>query len=195
MQDLLNIVERDGKMKKKASGLVIIILMLCIFAVAVNAVIGGWVSYNINRYVNLTMTNDILPKLEELGEYEDIDFKFYRDNMLIFMSDTYMLKVSYDDENYKKEKELINNNYIYQTETMIDVVDENIYKKEPSFELDTFNMKMLSNDEYHLDYPKELVFIGASDEKKMIAYVYYSNWDLDYIDITFKEFLKRDCGW
>lgn len=182
-------------MKKKASRLVTIISMLCIFVVAVNAVIGGWVSYNINRYVNLTMTNDILPKLEELGEYEDVDFKFYRDNMLIFQSDTYILKVSYDDENYEKEKELIDNNYIYQTETLIDVVDENTYKKEPSFMLDTFNMKMLSQAEYRLDYPKELVFIGKSDEKKTISYVYYLNWDLDYIDIPFEEFLKRDCGW
>ena len=190
-----NDVERGGKMKKKASRLVTIISMLCIFVVAVNAVIGGWVSYNINRYVNLTMTNDILPKLEELGEYEDVDFKFYRDNMLIFQSDTYILKVSYDDENYEKEKELIDNNYIYQTETLIDVVDENTYKKEPSFMLDTFNMKMLSQAEYRLDYPKELVFIGKSDEKKTISYVYYLNWDLDYIDIPFEEFLKRDCGW
>ena len=190
-----NDVERGGKMKKKASMLVTIISMLCIFVVAVNAVIGGWVSYNINRYVNLTMTNDILPKLEELGEYEDVDFKFYRDNMLIFQSDTYILKVSYDDENYEKEKELIDNNYIYQTETLIDVVDENTYKKEPSFMLDTFNMKMLSQAEYRLDYPKEIVFIGKSDEKKTISYVYYLNWDLDYIDIPFEEFLKRDCGW
>ena len=182
-------------MKKKVSRLVIIISMLCIFAVAVNAVIGGWVSYNINRYINLTMSNNILPKLEELGEYEDVDFKFYRNNMLIFKSDAYILKVSYDEDDYYEQKEKLNKHYIYQTE---DVSDSGIgitYLKEPSFEIDTFQMNMLSNQEYGMIYPKEIIFIGTSDEKKMISYVYYFDDDLDYIDRPFKKFLKSDCGW
>ena len=182
-------------MEKKISRFVVIIAVICVFVVAINAVIGGWVSYNINRYINLTMTNNILPKLEEIGEYKDVDFKFYRNNMLIFQSDAYILKVSYDEDNYNKQKEKLSQKYIYQTE---DVADKGIgitYLKEPSFIIDTFQMNMLSNQEYGMIYPKELVFIGASDEKKMISYVYYFDDDLDYIDKPFKDFLKSDCGW
>ncbi len=182
-------------MKRKVLKAVAIILMLCVFAVVVNAVIGGWVSHDMNRYRNLTMTNDVLPKLEELGEYEDIEFKFYRNNMLFFRSDAYILKVSYDEDDYQEQKENLRKQYIYQTE---DVSDSGIgitYLIEPSFEIDTFQMKMLSNQEYDMIYPKELIFIGASDEKKMISYVYYFDDDLDYIGSSFEIFLKRECGW
>ena len=141
------------------------------------------------------MSKNILPKIEELGEYKDIDFKFYRKNMLIFKSDAYILKVSYDEDDYNKQKDKLSKHYIYQTENVSDSRTGITYLIEPSFIIDTFQMNMLSNQEYGMIYPKELVFIGASNEKKMISYVYYLDDDLDYIDRSFKEFLKSDCGW
>lgn len=182
-------------MKKKVYRLVIITTLLCIFVIAVNACIGGWVSYNINRYVSLTKENHILPKLDELGKYEEANFKFYRNNMLIFKSDAYILKVSYDEEHYTKQKDLLSEKYIYQTEPISDGYDGITFLNEPSFVIDTFEMNLLSNQEYGMIYPHELIFIGASDEKKTITYVYYFNQDLDYIDRPFKDFLKSDCGW
>lgn len=180
---------------KKSFKIVVIIVILFVFVTVINAMVGGWVSYNINRYIDIAETKVILPNIEELGEYEDIDFKFYRNNMLIFKSDAYILKTSYNDENYEKEKERITKNYSYQTESVRDIVDKNTYEKEPYFIIDTFNMKMLSLLEYDLEYPEELIFIGTSDENKSIAYVYYYNQDLDYIDNSFERFLKEDCGW
>ena len=162
---------------------------------AINALIGEWVSYNIKYYTELTQTNTILPKIDEVGEYENYYFKYYHNDMLIFESDAYILKIAYDADNYEKEKERINQKYVYQSKPVADTVETITYVKEPSFTIDTFNMKMLSSIEYKLNYPKELVFIGTSDEKNMITYVYFLDHDLDYIDCSFEEFLREKCGW
>ena len=63
------------------------------------------------------------------------------------------------------------------------------------FELDGFEFQMLSLSEYGLYYPKEMVFIGVSEEDNAIAYVYYYDFDLDYISQSFPDFLIEECGW
>lgn len=105
--------------------------------------IGEWVSYNIKYYTELTQTNTILPKIDEVGEYENYYFKYYHNDMLIFESDAYILKIAYDADNYEKEKERINQKYVYQSKPVADTVETITYVKEPSFTIDTFNMKML----------------------------------------------------
>ena len=93
-------------MKKKTTIAIVIVLVLCstIF-VAHYFFIGSWSSSNINRYIEVTKCITALPKMEDLGSYSDIEFKYYRKNMLMFFSDAYTLKVSYDNENYQKEKD------------------------------------------------------------------------------------------
>lgn len=91
----------------------------------------------------------------------------------------------------KKKKSSINQKYVYQSKPVADTVETITYVKEPSFTIDTFNMKMLSSIEYKLNYPKELVFIGTSDEKNMITYVYFLDHDLDYIDCSLRNFYEK----
>ena len=194
----LNNVERCEKMKKKifkAISVVGVLLVLCsaIFIVH-HFFIGSWSNNNINRYIELTEYRRV-PKIDELGKYNDIEFKYYRKNMLMFFSDAYILKVSYDAENYQKEKEDFLKNYVYETENLIDYYGDGC-SNEPNFEMDTYSFKVLSSREYGLQsYPHDIVFIGTSDEKHEIAIVYYFNSDLDYIDSSFPEFIKEECGW
>ena len=68
-------------------------------------------------------------------------------------------------------------------------------EKEPHFQYDGFEFNVLDVNEYDLMYPKKLVFVGCSDEKQEISYVYYYNFDLDVINTSFGEFLKEECGW
>ena len=63
------------------------------------------------------------------------------------------------------------------------------------FQYDSFAFNVLDVNKYDLTYPKKLVFVGFSDKKQEIAYVYYYNFDLDFIDTSFGEFLKEECGW
>ena len=54
---------------------------------------------------------------------------------------------------------------------------------------------MLSLEAYDLYYPKELVFVGVSQSRNEIAFIYFYDFDLDYIDRSFADFLIEDCGW
>ena len=156
---------------------------------------GNWSNNDLDRYIELTESSEKpLPKLDALGAFQDVQFKYYRKNMLIFFSDAYTLRLAYDEANYQREKEKLLQTYVYQTET---ISDREGYDKEPFFELNPFSFRMLSLAEYRdeLLYPKEMVFVGFSDETQEIAIVFYDDFDLDYIDTSFPEFLKQECGW
>ncbi len=143
--------------------------------------------------VELTELKTILPMIEDLGSYTDIEFRHYQKNMFIFSSDAYTLKVTYDAENYQNEKENFSKKYVYEKDKLSDYGG---YNKDPDFEMDTYSFKMLSYDNYKLQaYPHEMVFVGVSDERQEIAVVYYSDSDLDIIDSSFPEFLISECGW
>lgn len=178
-------------MKKKIVISVVSLILLCAAAFVINALIGGWTSYDINKYAELVSEQNALPKLDELGKYDSIYFKYYHNNMLIFESDAYVLKLSYDDDNYQKEKNKLSQKYIYQTEPLSYIGNT----KEPTFQTDSFDFKVLDVNKYDLFYPKELIFIGTSDKSKQIAYVYFYDFDIDSINVTFEEFLKEECGW
>ena len=148
------------------------------------------VSYDIEKWKNLENKYSFLPSVDELGKYTDLNFKFFHKDMLMFESDAYVLKVTYGDEVFDRQKDYINNNYVMQEK-----VYENRTEREASFTLDGFYFRMLSQNEYKLYYPKTIAFIGVSEESNEIAYVFYGDVDLDYIGSSFPDFLIEDCGW
>ena len=110
----------------------------------------------------------------------------------MFYSDAYTLKVSYDEAAYKEEKERLAEKYEYQEEQLRYLSDDP--PKDPEFQVDTFDFKVLSTKEYDLNYPKKLIFIGTSDEKKEIAYIYFLDYELDSAD-SLEYILRSFCGW
>ncbi len=192
-----NYVDNDEKTRKevrkaKRNIISVFLLMFVICPLVILWILfGNSVSYNIEKYNDIVESVDVLPELDELGNYDDLYFKHFHDRMLFWLSDAYTLKVSYDNQNYNKEKELLSQKFIYQTDTLKYIENE----KEPHFQYDGFEFNVLDVNEYDLMYPKKLVFVGFSDKKQEIAYVYYYNFDLDSINTSFGEFLKGECGW
>ena len=57
-------------------------------------------------------------------------------------------------------------------------------------------MRILSWDKHSVrEYPHDFIFVGTSDMEQSICYIYYLDTDLDYIDTSFEEFLRKECGW
>ncbi len=181
-------------MKKKILFGIVILAILCSVVFGAHYFLFDSLSSNdINKYEKLTEDKTVLPKIEDLGSYNDIEFKYYHKNMLIFSSDAYILKASYDKENYQKEKEEFSENYVYEEEMLTDYRG---YSQDPNFEMDKYSFKMLSYDEYGLQpYPHDMIFIGMSDESQEVAVIYYSDTDLDCVDSSFSDFLRSECGW
>jgi len=184
---------------KKKRPLKIIAVLLVIIAVLSASgyflfVTKGKVSYDIFRWNKLQMQLECLPSVEDMGGYEDLEFKHYNKKYgLIFESDAYILKASYSEEEYEEQKSVLSEKYLFSEKVgmLINPEDE----KEASFTLDTFDFKILSEREYGLYYPQNIVFVGTSDDKNEIVFIYYSDSDLDYISETFQEFLVDNCGW
>lgn len=184
---------------KKAGAVVIIVVptVLLVMLVAgffVHKALGNYekVSYDISLYTQLAEEEDVLPKAEELGRYKDLNFKHFHKNMFIYASDAYILKVKYNNDEYKTEKQRVLNNYLFQSQIPINYDEA---EKAAEFKIESFDFKILSIDEYNLCYPKKLVFVGVSDKTNEIAYVFYNDEELDYIGTGFEEFFKENCGW
>lgn len=184
--------------KKKRPLKIIAVLLVIIAMLSASGyflfVTKGKVSYDIFRWNRLQMSLECLPSVDDMGDYEDLEFKHYNEKFGVFFeSDAYTLKGSYSEEEYEKQKAIIGEKYLFSER--VGVVLNPDDEKEASFTLDSFDFKILSEREYGLYYPQNIVFVGTSDDKNEIVFIYYSDSDLDYISETFQEFLVDNCGW
>ena len=151
------------------------------------------VSYDIQDYVRVSDRFSQAPALDDLGEYSELSFKHLHREQYIFQSDAYILRAKYDEENFLNQQKQIADVFSFE-ETVTDY-GEQTRKLTPQFRLDTFDFKLISLDIYDGFYPKCMIFLGASEEANEIAYVFFYDIDLDYIDGSFEEFLITECGW
>ncbi len=140
------------------------------------------VSEDIKIYNELVKTVDFLPKVGELNNYKEISFK-YTGNEGLFSSYSYILKLSYSENDFKTEKIRVGENYYFD-----EVFSDKI-------KVDTFNIRVLDLEKYQLDYPKYLAFVGVSESTNEIVYVYYEDQDLDTITGSWEDFLIDNCNW
>ena len=140
------------------------------------------VNEDIKIYHELVETVEFLPEISELNNYDDVSFK-YSANEGVFSSYSYILKVSYSDEEFKTEKINIDEKYSFD-KRFSDVIV-----------VDTFNIKVLDIEKYQLMYPKYLAFLGVSDSTKEVVYIYYEDPDLDYIEDSWENFIIEYCNW
>lgn len=137
---------------------------------------------DIEIYNELIQDVVFLPKVSELNNYSDLNFK-YTQNKGVFSWYSYILKVTYSESDFKVEKSKIDENY-YFDKSFSDVI-----------EIDTFKLKLLDLEKYELTYPKYLSFIGISESTNEIVYVYYEDQDLDTITGNWEDFLIDNCNW
>lgn len=186
-------------MSKKAK----IIILLSVLTIVIGLLVIAWSIYwlcfgtitkrDIKYYNELVDDITLMPRTSDIGEYENLDFKYYHKNMIIFESDSYTLVAQYDDTTYFEQKDILENKYEYGEKAIIDINGHSLAQK---FSIGTFEFKVLSFDNYQevLDYPKQMIFIGTSDDTCEIAYIYCFDWDLDYIT-SFEDFLITQCDW
>lgn len=133
-----------------------------------------------------------MPELSDIGQPTEVEYYYVDSSFAIFCSETNHLICRYTPEEYEIQKARLDEEYIFQTET-ITLYDSSC---EPMTEIDGYRFRMLSTEAYKesLYYPKSVILIGYSDEAREIVYIAYYNFDLDYIS-SLDTFIVEDCGW
>lgn len=170
-------------MRKKYLFILAIILILIL----------GLIYYNksktsIKNYLNTgtkidTEAKNFMPAIEELPKYQGISYKYNHTSIILFETDAIALVVNYDEETYKKEKEKLTEKYKFLDQKVVSDFDKSkYYIPEYKFSINSYDFKVPEGDDnYKAKYPKSFGMIGMSDEKKSIAYLYFYDYDLDYI--------------
>lgn len=151
------------------------------------------VSYDVEKWDTLQESCAHLPSVAQLGQYTDLKFKYLQKQYFIFESEAYTVKATYSGSEFEKMTQWIDDTYQFQN-TVKNYRDEET-EMPASFRLGDFAFRMLSLEAYDLYYPKELIFVGVSHNRNEIAFIYFYDFDLDYIDRSFADFLVEECGW
>lgn len=136
--------------------------------------------------------NTLMPELSEIGQTAGIEYHNVYSAFFIFSTETDYLICRYTPDEYEIQKAALEMGYTFQEESITDAYS----KCEPSAEMDGYQFRLLSVDKYKgtIDFPKNLVLIGYSDEAREIVYVAFNDIDLDYIS-SLKDFIVNTCGW
>ena len=132
-----------------------------------------------------------LPLLSELEPCEGYRFSHDDYTTIIATDYTYILIVSYDEENYQARKIALDTQYTYRTELIPGLEEDD--RITPDFEMDGFSFRAV--DQVGVSYPKKMLFVGTSDEKQEIAYIYCDNYDLGYISDSVEAHVQEVSRW
>lgn len=170
------------------------ILVLFLITFFFSSLIVGWTQlkrYEGNEAVQQYSTSEseskLMPELSELGNPEKIEYYNLFSVFFIFTYETDGLICTYTQEEYAIQKARLDTTYNFQTEKTAD----NIL---PAVEIDGYQFRLLSNNEYDLCYPKEVHLVGYSDDANEIVYIEFYDVDLDYIT-SLEKFIADECGW
>lgn len=146
-------------------------------------------SSNVENYLKSgtpidSKAKDIMPDLEDLPEYENIEYKYTEKPMLIFKSHSVALIVSYDDDTFESEKEKLGEQYTFLDKKISSYADKSKYFiPEYEFSVQSYTFRVIDKEGIsNTEFPKYFGMIGVSEEKKSIAYLYFYDEDLDYIE-------------
>lgn len=149
------------------------------------------VDYNIENYKSkresIANAAYFLPTLEVLGEYSRVNYSYQHTEMIIFQAETIALYVEYTPEMYRAMKKVILSSGNFLEQTLI-CADGASYQTTPAnFTYRGYQFKTGVSDKDHSStYCKEFILVGMNDEKCRIAFCYFYDMDLDYIDSTDK---------
>ena len=180
-------------MKKALKIVLIIILIVAIIISGLFAwcLFGFRASTKAEYYEELATQDDYLPTADSIPEHISVQYKYYEDYALIFMSQAYTMIVKYDEDTYNSQKDVVHLPFEKIDKWTTYDGEENYVKTNTSpIELDGFSFKMFS--EY---YPHEIYFIGTNDETNEVAYIYFEDADLDVISEPYSTFIRTYCGW
>jgi len=163
---------------------VVLALFILVFVLSFGTNLSSDMDKYEERRMGYRYASNVLPDLNNLPEYEEIEHEYRLKNVLFFQSETLLLVVTYDEQTYFEEKEKLA--ALPYLDSPIEEEERGYYLiPEHEFSINTFDFKVLAseetNEESRFEYPKYFGMIGVSDEKKSIAYLYFCDVDLDYI--------------
>ena len=173
----------------------VIIVLVLVFGIA--AYIAVWqnthnfTKTNLKYYEQFLQTDTVMPRLDALGDTLDLDFQRTRHVNILYTSTAYLLTASYNETEYEMQKQVVLQKYEFETETATNVSGNSF---DVRFSVDGFDFGVLSLDRYNGDMPHRFYCIGTSDTEYKIAYLYFTDIDLDVIP-SWEDFLRHDCGW
>lgn len=179
-------MKKSTKIIFSVLGVILALAVICM-SVFIYFIAGSYTSRRISIYKDLCTELELLPELNELGDYSNVKFRKFHQNYVWFSSDSYTLKVIYDDENYELQKKQLDSNYMFQKDSFDNTDEQNI---ESSFSYKGYDFRFLSDDYLEFEFPKKLYLIGINDDENTIAYIYFNDNDLDCLDTT-EQFMSK----
>ena len=160
---------------------IIIVLHLLLFGVVVYSAFDpisktdtNWNNYDMYR-TELHYAEEFLPSQNEFSNTKAVHFSYQKNFMLMFISKTVAVTVQYTPEEYLGAKESITQRYEFLDAPMLQRGDNN-YELDNAFTHTGYDFCVVSYDGC-----KYFGMVGTNDDTCSIAYLYYSDTDLDYI--------------
>jgi len=144
-----------------------------------------------DHYTEVTKDFPKMPTLAAPGEVQNTDYYLYRFQMMIFMDESYTIICKYDEDEYQKQKELLEQDYVFQSGPL--KVKDHTCESEVTIDGYHFRIVAIDSDKAFI-YPKRMMFIATNDDTKEIVYIAYENLDLDYID-SLESHITDSLGW
>lgn len=183
-------MKKSTKIILSVLGVILTLAVICLSGF-IYFVAGSYTRRSISIYEKLCAEDELLPELDELGNYSDVKFRHFHQNYYIFCCDSYTLKVIYDDENYELQKNQLNSDFMFQEEPIDNRDEKDI---EPAFSYDGYDFRFLSDDYLAFNFPKKIYLIGTNDDENTIAYIYFDDHDLDSLT-TVEFFMEEYINW
>lgn len=177
---------------KKVIKVLIVILLICVLIVGgfFWLLVGSYerVKTDIDQYETdlqqISNAAKLMPKLDSMSGYTDIEYTYKikcYSPLAGFYSDAYALFVTYDQNQYNTVKEKILSGYNYLEKPVMRSSDT--YELPVTeFEYKGYCFKIVPDKEY-IDYCacKSFMMIGFNDKTSRIVYMYFYDFDIDYI--------------
>ena len=134
----------------------------------------------------------------DIGSVRSTEYHTFATSQLFFRSQSYMLICSYNEKEYEEALALIKDRYYFRTKQLGtgsfgDKNSEKTIAPYAMIEDDCFHFVVPGNGSSYPFY-KECLLIMNNDVKHEIAYIAFSDFDLDVAD-DLVEFLNQYCGW
>ena len=135
-------------------------------------------SENIDEYYKylgkVRYAEDYMPSVEQCGNYSSI-MATYKSTVPIFETHTVGLFLSYDEAEYNKQINAIQNNFVFFN------TDDDELQSDHVAVVGGYNIQLVKQ-EYPLETCKTGLLIGMDETNRKICYLFYYDFDLDELD-------------
>ncbi len=156
-----------------------ILIVLSFLLFSVSCVTQKNITGDINDYSNylekVYLSEQYMPKTNELGKYSDVTITYRSEFEVMFETNTAGLYLSYDEANYEKQKNCIISNYKFFSP------DDDDLKSDCDAAVCGYDIHLVRAD-YKYETYKTGLLIGTNDENRRICYLFYTDTELDILD-------------